>query len=106
MRTTLDIDEDVLQAARELAARDRKSLGAVISALTRESLRRPTLPAGRFAVLPQRDEVITVKHIRGLRDAEFDAATWDRRIEQDAQSGKLDQLASEALADFKSDQAR
>jgi hypothetical protein len=37
--------------------------------------------------------------------AEFDAAAWDRQIEQDAQSGKLDQLASEALADFKSGQA-
>ena len=34
--------------------------------------------------------------------AEFDAAAWDRQIEQDAQSGKLEQLASEALADFKS----
>lgn len=38
--------------------------------------------------------------------AEFDAAAWDRQIEQDAQSGKLDQLASEALADFKSGPAR
>ena len=38
--------------------------------------------------------------------AEFDAAAWDRQIEQDAQSGKLDQLASEALADFKSGRAR
>ena len=32
----------------------------------------------------------------------FDAAAWDRQIEQDARAGKLDQLASEALADFKS----
>jgi hypothetical protein len=79
MRTTLDIDDDVLLAAREHAARDRKSLGAVISELARESLRRPAAPAGRrsaarrggrFAVLPQRDEVITVEHIRSLQDAE------------------------------------
>jgi hypothetical protein len=79
VRTTLDIDEDVLQAAKEHAARERKSLGTVISALARESLRRPPVPAGRraaarrggrFAVLPQRDEVITVEHVRGLRDAE------------------------------------
>lgn len=31
--------------------------------------------------------------------AEFDAAAWDRQIEQDAASGKLDALAAEALAD-------
>jgi hypothetical protein len=79
MRTTLDIDEDVLQAAREHAARERKSVGAVISELARESLRRPLSAAprrgagrrgGRFAVLPHRDEVITVEHVRGLQDAE------------------------------------
>ena len=79
MRTTLDIDDDVLLAAREHAARERKSLGAVVSALARDSLRRPQQPAsrrgkvrqgGRFAVLPHRDEVITVEHVRGLQDAE------------------------------------
>ena len=31
--------------------------------------------------------------------AEFDAAAWDRQIEHDAVSGKLDALAAEALAD-------
>ena len=38
--------------------------------------------------------------------AEFDAATWDDQIEQDASSGKLDRLAAEALADLQSGQAR
>jgi hypothetical protein len=38
--------------------------------------------------------------------AEFDAAAWDAQIEQDAAAGKLDQLASEALADFPSGPAR
>ena len=78
MRTTLDIDDDVLLAAKAHAARDRRSLGAVISALAREALRRPPATArrgsarqgGRFAVLPQRDEVITVEHVRKLQDAE------------------------------------
>lgn len=78
MRTTLDIDEDVLLAAKEHAARERKSVGAVISALARESLRRPAQAprrttarrGGRFAVLPPRDELITVEHIRTLQDAE------------------------------------
>jgi len=34
--------------------------------------------------------------------ADFDAAAWDRQIEQDAAAGKLDPLAAEALADFRS----
>jgi hypothetical protein len=38
--------------------------------------------------------------------AEFDAAAWDRQIDQDAASGKLDSLAAEALADFQSGSAR
>lgn len=84
MRTTLDIDDDVLAAAREHAARERRSLGAVLSDLAREALRRPAgtpgatgavggtgRPAGgRFAVLPQRDEVVTLEHVRQLQDAE------------------------------------
>ncbi len=32
--------------------------------------------------------------------AEFDAAAWDKQIEQDAVAGKLDRLAAEALDDF------
>jgi phospholipid N-methyltransferase len=38
MRTTLDIDDDVVAAARELAASEHRSLGAVISALARHGL--------------------------------------------------------------------
>ncbi|HTH80426.1 MAG TPA: hypothetical protein VL593_15755 [Ramlibacter sp.] len=34
--------------------------------------------------------------------AEFDAAEWDSQVERDAKSGSLDQLACEALADYKS----
>ena len=45
MRTTLAIDDDVLQAARSLAARERKSVGEVRSALARQALRRPDRPA-------------------------------------------------------------
>jgi hypothetical protein len=39
MRTTLTIDDDVLAAARELAATDGKSVGEVISALARQAMR-------------------------------------------------------------------
>jgi hypothetical protein len=38
MRTTLDIDDDVVAAARELAACERRSLGSVISNLARQGL--------------------------------------------------------------------
>jgi hypothetical protein len=31
---------------------------------------------------------------------EFDAKIWDRQFEEDARSGKLDQLAHQAIVDF------
>ena len=78
MRTTLDLDDDVLIAAKAHAAREKRSLGSVISELAREALQRPAAPAGqaraghggRFAVLPARKEVVTVEHVRRLMDAE------------------------------------
>jgi hypothetical protein len=30
----------------------------------------------------------------------FNAEVWDRQFEEDAKSGKLDQLANQAIADF------
>jgi hypothetical protein len=39
MRTTLAIDDDVLAAAKEMAAAERKSLGEVISGLARTAMR-------------------------------------------------------------------
>jgi hypothetical protein len=39
MRTTLAIDDDVLAAAKEMAANERKSVGEVISALARQAMR-------------------------------------------------------------------
>jgi len=39
VRTTLDLDEDILAAARELARGERQSLGAIVSALARAGLR-------------------------------------------------------------------
>ena len=56
------------------------------------------------------------KAIEGLKPAElkefrrwfteFDAAAWDAQIETDISAGKLDQLADEALADYKNGKAR
>lgn len=41
MRTTLDIDEDVLQAAKERARREKKTTGEVITELARRALTAP-----------------------------------------------------------------
>jgi predicted transcriptional regulator len=38
MRTTLDIDDDVLQAAKELAERERTTAGKVLSELARRGI--------------------------------------------------------------------
>ena len=38
--------------------------------------------------------------------AEFDASAWDRQIEQDARSGKLDLLATDALSRLRGGSAR
>jgi hypothetical protein len=46
VRTTLDIDDDVLQAAKELAANRRKTTGKVLSDLARQALE----PRGRQPV--------------------------------------------------------
>ena len=41
MRTTLDIADDVLQAAKERAQREKKTVGEVISELVRRALTTP-----------------------------------------------------------------
>ena len=35
--------------------------------------------------------------------AEFEARIWDEQFEKDANSGKLDKLANEAISDFRAD---
>ena len=74
MRTTLDIDDDVLQAAKELARRQKKTAGAVISELTREALtaspgvvREPEAAYG-FRPFPGRGGLVTNEKIDKLRD--------------------------------------
>ena len=75
MRTTMDIDDDVLQAAKELATKQKSTAGRVISALARRALagvtppRRP-LTKNAVPVLPSRGDVITLDHVRKLMDQE------------------------------------
>jgi hypothetical protein len=44
MRTTLDIADDVLQAAKERSQRERKTIGEMISELARRALMTPPEP--------------------------------------------------------------
>mgnify|MGYP007117607430 CR=1 FL=1 len=80
MRTTLNLAEDALIAARNVAQRDRVSLGEAVSDLIRRaaaggphdlhSQTQQTPLRGRFALLPARDEVVTPQHVRDLMDRE------------------------------------
>lgn len=45
MRTTLSIDDDVLAAAKGLAAAQHRSIGEILSSLARQAL-RPNPPSG------------------------------------------------------------
>lgn len=74
MRTTLSIDDDVLAAAKHLAARERKSIGEVISALARQALTRgardsPQVRNG-LSLLPTRKggTPVTLELVNQLRD--------------------------------------
>jgi hypothetical protein len=56
MRTTLDVDEDVLQAAKEIAANRRTTAGKVLSDLARKALASGKAPKVRNGVplMPRR----------------------------------------------------
>jgi hypothetical protein len=73
MRTTLDIDDDVLQAAKELASVHRKTAGQMLSELARQALSRPLAHRERngVPVLPRRPAGKprpTMKRVNELRD--------------------------------------
>jgi hypothetical protein len=57
MRTTVDIDDDVLAVAKDLAKAEGRSMGAVISDLVRQALTQPRFPiAGGLALSPGMEE--------------------------------------------------
>jgi hypothetical protein len=71
MRTTLDIDDDVLAAAKDLASGQKSTAGRVISDLVRKALTQTPpiddLPVRNgFPVLPHAGKVITVEFIEKL----------------------------------------
>ena len=73
VRTTLDIDDDVLQAAKELGAARRRTAGAVISELARKSLQReePVRVRNGFPLLPHEPgRIVTVEMVEAILDEE------------------------------------
>jgi hypothetical protein len=75
MRTTLDLDEDVLQAAKELAVTHGVTAGKMLSNLARKAL-TPTGPVPKVRngvpLLPHRPggRIVTMKLVNELRDEE------------------------------------
>lgn len=82
MRTTLDIDDDVLFAAKELAAKERKTAGKVLSEFFRRGVQsgntapdqpksgQPYAMKNGIPVLPSRGEVVSTEHIRSIMEEE------------------------------------
>lgn len=82
MRTTLDIDDDVLFAAKELAAKERKTAGKILSEIFRRGIHAgdpgsATLQPGQpypmkngVPILPSRGELVTSEQIQRIMDDE------------------------------------
>jgi hypothetical protein len=86
MRTTLEIDDDVLQAAKELGRSQRKTAGKVLSDLARAALSKsaatpgPVGPGGTvlehgWHVFPASGQILTTETVKRLLDeADLDDA--------------------------------
>lgn len=84
MRTTVDLEPDVIQAAKEWALRERTSAGKVITKFFRQGIRcvnaghkqgsEPTfVNKNGMRVLGQREgPIVTLEHVRRLMDEEDD----------------------------------
>lgn len=78
MRTTLDLDPDVLAAARELSRRRRQSLGRVLSDLARRALTTDSAPTATrepasfhgFSPFPSDGRIVDNETVERLRDEE------------------------------------
>lgn len=80
MRTTIDIEDDVLMAAKELARLQNVSAGFIVSKLVREALagrlsqgaagNPETSLVGGFRPFPARGAVATNDQVNNLRDQE------------------------------------
>jgi predicted ATPase len=78
MRTTLEIDEDVLEAAKELATRQKKTAGKVISELARRGIQtHRATPSQKiingFEVLPAEGRVVTPQIVQKILEESVEA---------------------------------
>lgn len=85
MRTTLDIDDDVLQAAKERAKAEGRTTGQVATDLMRQALTGPIEPPGPgpggtyfrdgWYVLPRRGGFVTKEQVdRLIEEADLEDA--------------------------------
>ena len=72
MRTTLNIEDDVLRAAKEIAQQRKTTVGRVLSDLARKSLTRkaPVSKKNGLPLFPIQPEaqVVTLELVNQLRD--------------------------------------
>lgn len=77
MRTTFNIDDDLLAAVKEISNRERVSTGEAVSGLLRKALtstppssrRANTKSATGFRPLPKGKKVVTNEDVKRLRNA-------------------------------------
>lgn len=95
MRTTIDIDDDVLAAAKDIARAEGKTMSQVISELARKALTQPmdggfakaqaAFGATDWPTLPNRHGVVVTQKIvdRILDELDVEDATpWDHERDQ------------------------
>lgn len=77
MRTTLDIESDVLQAAKELAHYEKSTTGKVVSRLLRQALtsscdksQSDFIYKNGIPILASRGEIVTLEHVQAIMDEE------------------------------------
>lgn len=75
MRTTLDIDPDILKAAKEMASSTKRTAGQVLSDLARRALVADRPPLGSepelvngFEVIPSDQRIVTPEFVRKLME--------------------------------------
>ena len=82
MRTTLDIDDDVLFAAKEMAVKERKTAGKILSEIFRRGMQsvdsgaavakpgQPYVLKNGIPILPSRGEVVTTAQVQRIMEEE------------------------------------
>lgn len=82
MRTTLDIDDDVLFAAKEIATKERKTTGKILSEFFRRGIQSGDNPSpglktsqpfefkNGIPIFPSRGELVTTGQIQRIREEE------------------------------------